>query len=111
MIIDNGTIEFKRKAPAAPVLDPETGLPQMPQQTGWDKPIPCQIIPNTQNLKGSYDGEHFTIASFTILIEEQPLPQSEQVRLTAKCGREIGEFSLIAPPEYLQAVCEIKLMV
>lgn len=110
MIIDNGTIEFRQKVVTTPI-DPETGLPREVQQSGWSRPIPCQFISNTQSLKGVANGEHFTVASFTILIEEQRLPKSEQIRLTTRDGKVLGEYSLIAPPEYLMAVCEIKLMV
>lgn len=109
MIIENGTIEFKLKAPSP--IDPETGLPKPAAKTAWSDPIPCQIIPNTQNLRGRVNGGHFTVASFVVLVEEQRLPASEQVRLTWSDGKTIGEYSLIAPPEPLQAVCEIKLMV
>lgn len=109
MIIENGTIEFKLKTPSS--IDPETGLPKPTAKAAWSDPIPCQILPNTQNLRGRVNGEHFTVASFMVLVEEQRLPASEQVRLTWSDGKTIGEYSLIAPPELLQAVCEIKLMV
>jgi hypothetical protein len=44
-------------------------------------------------------------------VEEQPLPESEQLRLRDKNGTDLGEFSLIAPPEPMDAVCEIKLLI
>ena len=109
MIIENGTIEFKLKVPSP--IDPETGLLKPAAKTAWSDPIPCQIIPNTQNLRGRVNGGHFTVASFVVLLEEQRLPASEQVRLAWSDCKTIGEYSLIAPPELLQAVCEIKLMV
>lgn len=109
MIIQNGTIEFKQKTPGA--IDPETGYPTKPTAVGWGDPIPCQFIPNSRNNLGRVNGERFTTATYTVLLEEQPLPDSEQIRLTDRDGRVLGEFSLIAPPEALETVCEIKLLI
>ena len=75
MIIPNGTIEFKEKAPGG--IDPATGYPSKPKTASWSEPI----------------------------------PDSEQLRLTDASGKYLGEFSLISPPEPLAAVCEIKLLV
>lgn len=109
MIIQNGTIEFKEKTPGK--IDPETGYPTKPAKVGWGEPIPCQFLPNSRNNLGWVNGERFTTATYTVLIEEQELPESEQVRLTERSGKNLGEFSLIAPPEYLEAVGEIKLLI
>lgn len=109
MIIQNGTIEFKEKT--AGKIDPETGYPTKPTAVGWGEPIPCQFLPNNRNNLGRVKGERFTTAKYTVLIEEQPLPESEQIRLTDKSGKELGEFSLIAPPEALEAVGEIKILI
>jgi hypothetical protein len=110
MIIENGTIEFKTKG-AAGEIDPETGYPKQATEQGWSNPIPCQFLPNSCNNLGRVNGEHFTTASYTVLVEEQPLPESEQLRLRDKNGTDLGEFSLIAPPEPMDAVCEIKLLI
>jgi hypothetical protein len=110
MIIENGTIEFKTKG-AAGQIDAESGYPTAAAEVEWSKPIPCQFTPNNRNNLGRVNGEHFTTASYTVLLEEQPLPDSEQIRLKDRNGTELGEFSLIAPPEPLDAVCEIKLLV
>lgn len=109
MIIENGTIEFKAKTPGQ--IDPETGYPTDAAEVGWSDPIPCQFIPNNRNNLGRVNGEHFTTATYTVLIEEQPLPESEQLRLKDRSGKELGEFSLIAPPEAMEAVCEIKILI
>lgn len=109
MIIPNGTIEFKEKAPGG--IDPATGYPSKPKTASWSEPIPCQYIPNTRNNLGKVEGERFTTASYTLLLEDQSLPGSEQLRLTDASGKYLGEFSLISPPEPLAAVCEIKLLV
>lgn len=109
MIIENGTIEFKEKQ--AGTIDPETGYPAKATSVVWSEPIPCQYLPNNWNNLGRVKGERFTSASFTILIEEQPLPKSEQIRLKDRGGKLLGEFSLIAPPEPLEAVGEIKILI
>ena len=109
MIIENGTIEFKQKTPGK--IDPETGYPSKPTEVGWGEPIPCQFLPNNRNNLGRVNGERFTTATYTVLLEEPPLPDSEQIRLTDRSGRVLGEFSLIAPPEALEAVGEIRLLI
>ena len=109
MIIENGTIEFKEKT--AGKIDPETGYPAKPTAVGWGEPIPCQFLPNNRNNLGRVNGERFTTATYTVLLEEQPLPDSEQLRLKDRMGKELGEYSLIAPPEAMEAVCEIKLLI
>ena len=109
MIIPNGTIEFKEKTPGC--IDPETGYPSKPTQGGWGIPIPCQYIPNSRNNLGKVNGERFTTASYTLLLEEQPLPDIEQIRLSDANGNSLGEFSLISPPEALEAVGEIKILI
>lgn len=109
MIIQNGTIEFKEKTPGT--IDPETGYPTKPTSVSWGEPIPCQFLPNNRNNLGKVNGERFTTATYTVLLEEQELPESEQIRLTDRSGKNLGEFSLIAPPEYLEAVGEIRLLI
>lgn len=109
MIIENGTIEFKEKTPGK--IDPETGYAQKATEVGWGRPIPCQYLPNNSNNLGRVNGERFTRATYTVLLEEQPLPDSEQIRLTDRSGKVLGEFSLIAPPEALDAVGEIRLLI
>lgn len=107
MIIDNGTIEIKRKSGGG--IDPDTGYPTAPT-AAWDAPIPCQYYANTYNNLGTTkSGEPFTIASYTILVEMQPL-DGEQIRLTDTFGRIVGEFSIkeVTP---LQAVGELKIIV
>lgn len=109
MIIGNGYIEFKLKDCKG--LDSDTGYP-ISADVLWDKPIPCQFIQTANNKLKDADGVRFSVANYTILIEAQPLPQSEQIRLTDNVnGVCLGEFSLISSPELLQAVDQIKLIV
>lgn len=109
MIIPNGTLEFKAKAAGG--IDPETGYPVKPTDAKWSDPVPCQYLPNSRNNLGRVNGEHFTAAHYTVLLEEQPLPDTEQVRLKDENGKSLGEFSMIAPPETMGAVCEIKILI
>ena len=110
MIIQNGTIEFKRKSSGR--IDPETGYPSKAKDLGWSDPIPCQFMPvSRQLLVKTQEGERITKATYTVLIEMQPLPSSEQIRLTDQNGKCVGEFSMIAPPEILEAVCEVKILI
>lgn len=109
MIIENGTIEFKEKTPGK--IDTETGYPSKATGIGWGNPIPCQYIPNRRENLGRVNGERFTTATYTILLEEQSLPESEQIRLTDKDGSVLGDFSLISPPELLEAVGEIRILI
>lgn len=107
MIIQNGTIEFKTKT--ANGIDPETGYPIKPSSVAWGELIPCQFKAKKFNQLGIIKGEHFTVASYEILIEEQPGP-SEQLRLKDLSGKEIGTFSIIQA-EPLEAVCEVRILV
>ena len=107
MIIQNGFIEIKRTTGCG--LDPETGYPVKPSSVAWGEPVPCQFKAKKFNQLGIIKGEHFTVASYEILIEEQPVP-SEQVRLKELSGKEVGTFSIIQV-EPLEAVCEIRIWV
>lgn len=104
MIIQNGTIEVKTKTGGG--IDPQTGFPVKGDEQ-WGEPIPCQWIPNRNNMLGRVNGEHFTIAHYIVLIESQPF-SAEQVRLRTVGGYDLGEFSLMYV-EQLDAVCQIRL--
>ena len=69
MIIANGTIEAKIKTGGG--IDPKTDYPIAPS-VSWGNPIPCQYRANKYSNKGRANGEAFTIASYEILIDEQP---------------------------------------
>lgn len=107
MIIQNGTIELRNKTAGG--INRETGHPVKPSEVSWGTPIPCQFLQNTHNYLGITSGEHFTQATYTILIEEQTI-EGEQLRLKDMGGKVIGEFSVKAI-EPLEAVCEIKILV
>ncbi|MBQ2189075.1 MAG: hypothetical protein II401_11040 [Bacteroidales bacterium] len=107
MIIQNGTIEVKNKTAGG--IDLNTGHPVKSAST-WGEPIACQYTPNTHNNLGrTVNGQHFTQASYVVLVEEQEFA-GEQIRLKDKNGREIGEFSVISV-ETLEAVCELRILI
>lgn len=107
MIIQNGTIEAKRKTAGG--IDPETGFPVVPSDVEWGEAIPCQYSANRHDWLGKADGEHFTVAAYSILIEERPF-EAEQIRLKDSLGNVIGEYSVMQI-EPLEAVGEIKILV
>ncbi len=109
MIIQNGTIETKRKTAGG--IDPETGYPVRPSDVAWNGPIPCQYSANKYNGLGKANGEHFTVAEYKILIEDDGRPfDAEQIRLKDMVGNLIGEYSVMQV-EPLDAVGEIKILV
>ena len=77
MIIANGTIETKIKTGGG--IDPDTDYPIAPS-VSWGNPIECQYRANKYSNKGKANGEAFTIASYEILIDEQPY-DAEMLRL------------------------------
>ena len=107
MIIPNGFIEVKRKTGGG--IDPETGYPVKSDTVEWGDPIPCQYSANKHDWLGRAGGEHFTVAQYEILIEEQPL-DTEQIRLSDRAGNTVGEFSIMEV-EPLEAVCQLRIMV
>ena len=107
MIIQNGTIEVKAKTGGG--INPETGYPVKPVNVSWSEPIPCQYSANKYNNLGRYNGEHFIVAQYVVLIEEQPF-DAEQVKLKNRDGKVIGEFSIMEI-EPLEAVCELRILI
>lgn len=105
MIIQNGTIEVKTKSGGG--IDPD-GFPIVPESS-WGDPIPCQYSANKYNKLGRVNGENFTVASYLVLIEEQPF-DAEQIRLKNRSGKILGEFSIMEI-EPLDAVCELRILV
>lgn len=109
MIIENGTIELKRKSVGAAAVDPETGYPVKPASAVWGEPIPCQYYANRYSNLGRTGGEHYTDAEYTVLVDLQPI-DAEQLRLKDRSGQIVGEFSIIQA-EPLEAVCETRIIV
>lgn len=107
MIIQNGTIQIKRKTVSG--IDPETGYARKPSAVDWDQPIPCQYLVNSYNALAIVNNEHVTAATYQVLIDEQPF-DGQQVRLMDSEGKVLGDFS-IKQIEPLRAVCEIRLWI
>ena len=107
MIIPNGTIQIKQKQAGG--IDPETGYPINSSNVTYGDPIPCQYIINKYNALAMSQGEHVTLASYEVLIDAQPF-DAEQIRLTDKSGKVIGDFSIIRV-EPLDAVYEIRFWI
>ena len=92
MIIANGTIETKIKTGGG--IDPDTDYPIAPS-VSWGNPIECQDRANKYSNKSKPNGEAFTIASYEILIDEQP-SNAETQRLRVISGKILGALSVIA---------------
>jgi len=109
MIIQNGFISIKHKTAGG--IDMETGYPIASTDVEWGDPVPCQYVNNSNNLLGRYDGEHFTVASYVIYIEQAEEPfAAEQIRLTDMDGNLVRDYSVMEI-EPLDAVCEVRLLV
>ena len=93
MIIPNGHLAVKRKT--TPGIDPETGHP-VRSSGEYIGAIPCQ-----------YTAVHYNALGTTH--DEQPF-DGEQVRLTDRNGRRIGDFS-VQRIEPLEAVYQIRLWI
>lgn len=106
MIIQNGTIEIKMKTGGG--IDPATGFPVRPAEE-WGAPIPCQFYANRRNNLGRSNGEHFTVASYIILIEFLSF-EGEEIRLSDRTGRTVGEYSVMSA-EPLDAVSQTMITV
>lgn len=107
MILVNGFISGKIKAGGG--LD-KNGNPIRPAEE-WGELIACHIRVNKRNNLGKQNGNLFTIASYEILIEPQPFIDDGIIKLSYASGKELGEFPIMFPPEYLEAVGAIKIVV
>ena len=103
MIIVNGTLRVKIKTDGELI----NGNP-VRQSENWNVPIPCSIKINQRNNKGKVDGNTFKVASYEILIDEQPF-DAAIIKLMRE-GEDLGEFSIQAI-DPLSAVGAIKITV
>lgn len=110
MIIQNGYIATKIKQAGG--IDPVTGFPIKSTGEAYTPAIACQYYANNHNNLGrSQSGESFTVATYTILIEQQPTPfAAEQIRLYDMEQHIVGDFSIISA-EPIEAACEVKILV
>lgn len=105
MIIANGTITCREEKTG--YIDAETGHPVKLPVT-WGCPVPCQWMANTTDRRGVVNGERFTLATYTVLVEG-PF-HGERVRLCDPCGRELGEFA-VKSEEWLEAVGQTRVII
>lgn len=107
MIIPNGTIEFIKNTGGG--LD-SNGYPVAPT-VKYGCPIPCQYTPNNHNYLAESNGEAYTKASYSILVEHlKPCKKTERLRLKDKWGRTVREFSVLEF-EPLDAVSQVRIIV
>jgi len=85
----------------------ENGNPIQMSDT-FGEPIPCHIKVNSKSNLGKQNGNTFTVASYVILIDEQPF-EDGIVKLTQH-GRDLGEHSVLWS-EYLETHATIKIFV
>lgn len=88
----NGTIVFKIKTAGG--IDPDTGYPVPPSVENSD-PVPCLWQANKRDNYGVSSGASFTIANYSIIIEQRPL-DSEVIDLYDRHGRHMGEFAVVS---------------
>ncbi len=106
MIIPNGYIMLISQTGGG--IDPETGYPVEPSES-WGDAIPCQYSANNYNRLGTMGGGHFTVAQYTILVDDAPLDGAERLQLYTGSGKLVGEYS-IKSDEYLEAVDQTRIL-
>ncbi|MFJ1411696.1 hypothetical protein [Capnocytophaga canimorsus] len=90
MILDNGTIQAIEITQGGLV----NGIPQEAQTT-YGEPIPCHIVANQNNQKGSVKDSTFTQMTFSVWIDFQPQTfTAKHVRLTDNKGIVLGDFEV-----------------
>lgn len=112
MIIPNGTIQLRIEDKGRTGLDPDTGYPYTPSSEAvWSAPIPCQYRAVSYNGIALVLGERRTLATYSILIEEQPLPRGAAIILLKdSSGQEIGEFPVLRT-EPIEAVQQLRVYI
>lgn len=111
MIIQNGTIQTLSMSGEGG-LDPKTGFPVNRTETQLGDAIPCQYTANQYNNLGrTKHGESFTVAQYSILIEQPREPfTAKRLRLTDMSGNALGDFSVMSV-EALEGVCQLRIVV
>lgn len=107
MIIQNGYIESVTLLNGG--LDAATGHPTAGTKE-YGELIPCQFYASHYNAQAKSNGEPFTSAAWTILIESLWDFNAEIVRLRDLRGTVIGEYSILRK-EPLDAVCQVRITV
>ena len=111
MIYEDGTIQILIMTGSG--LD-EDGYPIKSETDNWSNPINCEITPVKNAFMTDSNGNKYTDASYVVCIDEisinRELLKGERVKLKIR-GKELGLFSLKGNPEYMTAVCALKIVV
>ena len=90
MIFDTGTIEAKTTTGGGLV----NGIPQAVTES-WGEAIPCHIMANMDDHKGTNKDGTFRRLAFTIWIDTPPYSlKAKRVRLTSGSDEVLGEFEV-----------------
>ena len=90
MIFDTGTIEAKTTTGGGLV----NGIPQAVTES-WGEAIPCHIMANMDDHKGTNKDVTFRRLAFTIWIDTPPYSlKAKRVRLTSGSDEVLGEFEV-----------------
>lgn len=109
MIIENGTIRIKAKAGGG--IDPVTHNPVKATEA-WGEAVPCQWSVNKRDNLGVANGEHFSVASYIVLIDMvlEPPFRGQQLELVSRDYGSLGRYSIISV-EPLDAVGQVRILI
>ena len=95
MIIPNGHIEIRKVV--GDDINPQDGF-LTPAQGVWSERIACQYTPQSYRHASVVGGEHYTQASYDILVDALNVEgvKPTTIRLTDENGNAIGVFSIIS---------------
>lgn len=109
MIIENGTIRVKAKTPGG--IDPVTHNPVKPTEA-WGEPVPCQWSVSKRDNLGVFNGEHFSVATYIVLIDRvlEPPFRGQQLELVSRDFGSLGRYSIVSV-EPLDAVGQVRILI
>ena len=106
MILDNGTLQVQTTTGGGLV----GGIPQE-ATLQWGDPIPCHIVANTYNQRGTFKDSTFTQSSYTVWFDYGlHIFNAKRVRLISGKGEQLGEFE-VQSIEHADLVERTKIMV
>lgn len=106
MILDNGTLQVQTTTGGGLV----GGIPQE-ATLQWGDPIPCHIVANTYNQRGTFKDTTFTQSSYTVWFDYGlHIFNAKRVRLISGKGEQLGEFE-VQSIEHADWVGRTKIMV
>lgn len=109
MIIRNGTIEAKMKTAGG--INPATGFPAPNTGETWGAPVDCQWSAVTHDNTGRTVSGSFTLASYSVLIEQGPTTFNDGVvRLKDADGNVVSDVLSVISAEPLDAVGQVRIL-